>query len=84
LSNSILAAGLTKPMIIFKEYLFTFGWSLVGALSMAIALAIMMKVFNWLTPVDEWDEIKKGNMAVAIIIASVVIGAAIVVGNTIT
>lgn len=70
-------------MIIFREYLFTFGWALVGALSMAIALAIMLKVFNWLTPVDEWDEIKKGNMAVAIVVASIIIGAAIVIGNTI-
>lgn len=70
-------------MIIFKEYLFTFGWSLVGALSMAIALAIMLKVFNWLTPINEWEEIKKGNISVAIILASVIIGAAIVIGNTI-
>ncbi len=70
-------------MIIFQEYLFTFGWALVGALSMAIALAIMMKVFNWLTPVDEWAEIKNGNIAVSITVASVIIGAAIVISNTI-
>ena len=71
-------------MIIFKEYLFTFGWAIVGAISMAIALAMMLKVFNWLTPVDEWEEIKKGNVAVAIAVASVIISAALVIGNAIT
>ena len=70
-------------MIILKEYLFTFGWALIGSLSMAVALAIMLKVFNWLTPINEWEEIKKGNVGVAIVIASVIIGAAIVIGNTI-
>jgi len=70
-------------MIIFSEYLFTFGWALVGALSMAVALAIMLRVFSWLTPINEWEEIKKGNMGVAIILASVIISAAIVIGNTI-
>lgn len=70
-------------MIIFQEYLFTFGWALVGAVSMAVALAVMLKVFNWLTPVDEWEEIRKGNIAVAIAVASVVLGTAIVIGNTI-
>ncbi len=71
-------------MIIFREYLFTFGWAIVGAISMAIALAMMLKVFNWLTPVDEWEEIKKGNIAVAIAVASVIISAALVIGNAIT
>ena len=71
-------------MIIFREYLFTFGWAIVGAISMAIALAMMLKVFNWLTPVDEWEEIKKGNVAVAIAVASVIISAALVIGNAIT
>ncbi len=70
-------------MIIFREYLFTFGWAIVGAVSMAISLAMMLKVFNWLTPVDEWEEIRKGNVAVAIAVASVIIGAALVIGNAI-
>ncbi|MFH0955879.1 MAG: DUF350 domain-containing protein [Candidatus Falkowbacteria bacterium] len=70
-------------MIIFQEYLFTFGWSLVGALSMAVAFLVMMKVINKLTPFDEWEEIKKGNMAVAITIAAVIISAAIVIGKAI-
>jgi putative membrane protein len=70
-------------MFILKEYLFTFGWSLVGALSMAVAFLVMMKVFNKLTPFNEWEEIKKGNIAVAITIASVIISAALVIGKAI-
>ena len=70
-------------MLILKEYLFTFGWSLVGALSMAVAFLVMMKVFNKLTPFNEWEEIKKGNIAVAITIASVIISAALVIGKAI-
>ena len=70
-------------MIILQEYLFTFGWSLVGAISMAVAFLVMMKVFNKMTPFNEWEEIKNGNMAVAITIAAVIISAALVIGKAI-
>lgn len=65
---------------VLKGYAVTFGWALVGAISMGIAIIIMLKVFTWSTvEIDEWEEIKKGNIAVAIIIAAVIIGAALVV-----
>lgn len=71
-------------MIILREYLFTFGWALVGALSMAIAFVVMMKIFSKLTPFNEWEEIKNGNMAVAVTVAAVILSAALVIGNAIT
>jgi uncharacterized membrane protein YjfL (UPF0719 family) len=71
-------------MIILKEYLFTFGWSLVGAISMAVAFLVMMKVFNKLTPFNEWEEIKNGNMAVAVTVAAVIISAALVISSAIS
>ena len=71
-------------MIIFQEFLFTFGWAIVGALSMAVSLAIMIKIFNWLTPVDEWQEMKNGNIAIAITMASVILSAALVISNAIS
>jgi uncharacterized membrane protein YjfL (UPF0719 family) len=40
-----------------------------------------LKVFTWLTPVDEWEELKKGNLGIAIVMAAVIIGFAIVVGS---
>lgn len=70
-------------MIIFKEFLFTFGWSLVGSISMAVGLAVMFKVFNKLTPVNEWDEIKNGNISVGIVMAAAILSAAIVISSAI-
>lgn len=63
------------------EYLKTFGWGLVGALTMAVSLWILLKIFTWLTPVDEWEELKKGNLGIAIVMAAVIIAFAIVVGS---
>ncbi len=71
-------------MLIFQEYLFTFGWSLVCAISMAVAFLVMMKVFNKSTPFNEWEEIKNGNMAVAVTIAAVIISAALVISSAIS
>jgi uncharacterized membrane protein YjfL (UPF0719 family) len=71
-------------MIVLLEYARTFGWAIVGALSMALAFVLMMKIFNVLTPFDEWEEIKKGNMAVAVTVASVIISAALVISQAIS
>lgn len=68
---------------ILEQYLITFGWALTGAISMAIALSIVVKVFSWITPVDEWAEINKGNLGVAIILASIIIGTSLVIGFTV-
>jgi uncharacterized membrane protein YjfL (UPF0719 family) len=32
----------------------------VGAVSLAFGLGILLRVFDWLTPIDEWEEIRKG------------------------
>lgn len=69
-------------MQIFKEYLITFGWAITGAISMAISLGILVKVFSWITPINEWEEIKSGNKSVAMILSSVILGTAIVIGLT--
>ncbi|MEO6754360.1 MAG: DUF350 domain-containing protein [Chthoniobacteraceae bacterium] len=60
------------------------GYGIVAALIMSLALGILIKVWNWLTPVDEWEELKKGNIAVAIVLAAVIIGFAIVVSTAIS
>lgn len=62
------------------QYLITFGWALTGAISMAIALSILAKIFTKISPINEWEELKSGNMAVAIVFASVIIGTAFVIG----
>lgn len=69
--------------VLLVDYLKAFGWGLVGAITMAVSLWLLLKVFTWLTPVDEWEELRKGNLGIAIIMAAVIIGFAIVVGSTV-
>lgn len=68
---------------ILQQYLITFGWALTGAISMAIALGFSLKIFSKITPINEWDEIKKGNKGVAAIMIAVIIGTVLVVSFTI-
>ena len=68
---------------IFLQYLISFGWSITGAISMAVSLGILIKIFSWITPIDEWEELKNGNMAVALIVAAVIIGGSLVIGLTV-
>lgn len=60
-------------LFILKQYLITFGWALTGAISMAISLGIMLKIFAWLTPINEWEEIKNKNWGVVALLAIVII-----------
>lgn len=57
------------------------GYGVGGALMMSLALAILVKVWNWITPIDEWEELKKGNMAVAMVLSAVIIAFAIVISS---
>jgi uncharacterized membrane protein YjfL (UPF0719 family) len=65
---------------VWVDYLIAIGWGVVGAVSMACELAILLRVFDWLTPIDEWEEIRKGNLAVAIILAAVILALGIAIG----
>ncbi len=66
------------------QYLITFGWAVTGAVSMAVSLSILIKIFAWISPVDEWKEIQKGNMSMAVVLASVILGTAVVIGFTLS
>jgi uncharacterized membrane protein YjfL (UPF0719 family) len=67
--------------LLIIDYIKAFGWGIVGAITMAVSLWLLLKVFTWLTPVDEWEELRKGNLGIAIIMGAVVIGFAIVVAS---
>ena len=67
-------------MDILHEYLLTFGWAITGSISMAVALPILIKAFDIFTPIDEWKEIQKGNISVAMVVSSVIIAFGIVIG----
>jgi uncharacterized membrane protein YjfL (UPF0719 family) len=60
--------------------LFAIIWSLVAAVGFAAAIAIGFRVLNVLTPgLNEWEELRKGNLAVGILWASFTLAVAIVV-----
>jgi uncharacterized membrane protein YjfL (UPF0719 family) len=65
---------------VLVDYLTAIGWGIVGAVSLAVGLGILLRVFDWLTPVNEWEEIKKGNIAVGIIVAAVILALGIAIG----
>jgi uncharacterized membrane protein YjfL (UPF0719 family) len=69
--------------ILLTQYLITFGWALTGAVSMAVSLSILTKLFSMISPINEWEELKKGNMAVAVVFGAVIIGTAFVIGLTV-
>lgn len=69
-----------KALALLYDFLKVVAWSLVASVSMSISLGILLKVYDMMTPIDEWEEIRKGNIACAIIMAAVIISFAIVVG----
>ena len=69
---------------IVLAYLITFGWAIVGSISMGLGIVIALKLFTFSTgKVDEREFIKQGNIAMAIVLASVVVSLGIVVASAI-
>ena len=49
-------------------------WTVVAGVSFAVVIPIGIRLFNALTPgLDELEELKKGNMAVAIVFATFIV-----------
>jgi uncharacterized membrane protein YjfL (UPF0719 family) len=54
-------------------------WALTAALSFALAMGLAIKVFDWLSgDIDEWAEIKKGNLGVALIFVAMILSVGLV------
>ena len=69
---------------ILTAYLITFGWAIVGSVSMGLGIIIALKMFDFSTSkVDEWELIKQGNIPMAIILAAVIISLGIVISSAI-
>ena len=69
---------------ILKAYLITFGWAILGSVAMGCGIIITLKLFAWSTrKVDEWELIKQNNIAMAIVLASVVTALGIVVASAV-
>jgi len=69
---------------LLTSYVITFGWAIVGSLSMAIGIILALKLFDLSTrDVDEWELVKQGNIPIAIILSSIIISLAIVIASAI-
>jgi uncharacterized membrane protein YjfL (UPF0719 family) len=65
-------------------YLITFGWAIVGSLSMGIGIVITLKLFAKSTgELDEWSLIRQGNLAMAIVLAAVILSLGWVVSSAV-
>lgn len=66
---------------ILSEIFKACGWAFLSALLMGIGTGLGVKFFDMMTPgVDEMEELRKGNVAVAIVIAAVIISIGFVMG----
>ena len=65
-----------------KEIVWTIAWALVASVSMGLSLGLLIKFFDWMTPVNEWNQIRNGNIAMGIILGAVVLAFGLVVAFT--
>ncbi len=70
--------------MIILQYLVTIGWAISGAIAMGVGLGVALRIFTALTPnLDEMEELRKGNWAVAIVLAAVILAMGVVIAVTI-
>ncbi|MBD3359815.1 MAG: DUF350 domain-containing protein [Candidatus Buchananbacteria bacterium] len=63
-----------------NEYIEVLGWIFALVIILSVAMPIFLLVFNSLTAkIDIWRELKKQNMALAIVLAGALISAGIVI-----
>ena len=56
------------------EYLRAIGWAIAASIGFSIGVSIAVIIFNKLSKdIDEWKEIKNGNMGVAIIEVALIV-----------
>ena len=57
----------------------SFAWAVVAAISFTFAMGLAIRVFTWLSnDIDEWAEIKKGNLGVALIFVAMILSVGLV------
>ena len=67
----MIGLGLEETLL---QYLRVVGWSVTAAVGFAFGVGIALKVFDYLsTDIDEWEEIKKGNIGVSLIFISLIV-----------
>ena len=68
----------------FAQYGRSLLWAITAAIGFGLGVGISIKVFDWLsTDIDEWEEIKKGNMGVSLIFVSLIVMVGLIVHKVI-
>ncbi|HIB80238.1 MAG: DUF350 domain-containing protein [Candidatus Neomarinimicrobiota bacterium] len=64
----------------FAQYGRSLLWAITAAIGFGLGVGIALKVFDWLsTDIDEWEEIKKGNMGVSMIFTALIVMVGLIV-----
>ena len=64
----------------FAQYGRSLLWAITAAIGFGLGVGISLKVLDWLsTGIDEWEEIKNGNMGVSIIFVSLIVMVGLIV-----
>jgi uncharacterized membrane protein YjfL (UPF0719 family) len=64
----------------FAQYGRSLLWAITAAIGFGLGVGISLKVFDWLsTDIDEWAEIKNGNMGVSLIFVSLIVMVGLIV-----
>jgi uncharacterized membrane protein YjfL (UPF0719 family) len=54
-------------------------WAIVAGVGFALAMGLAIKVFDWLSKdINEWEEIRKGNIGVALIFVAMILSVGLV------
>jgi len=71
-------------MQLLREWAMTAGWAMVGAICLAIAAFVVVRLFDRLTPgKSELESVHEGNIAAAILLGSLILALAIVIASAI-
>ena len=71
-------------MMTIWQMLRSLGWALVAAISFSISMALAIKVFSRLSgEINEWDEIRKGNLGVSLIFVAMILAIGLVLHKVI-
>ena len=64
----------------FAQYGRSLLWAITAAIGFGLGVGLSLKVFDWLsTDIDEWEEIKKGNMGVSMIFTALIVMVGLIV-----
>ena len=61
-------------MTTIEQYLRAIGWTISASIGFAIGVAIALWIFDIISrDIDEWEEIKNGNIGVSLIFVSLIV-----------